>query len=189
MQETSDPFAIRSGVKQGCVLAPTPLGMFFFLLLSYAFSQSNKWCVPSHQKRWKPYTSDKRDAALTAHSDSSASLHTLVASVVTPSVSRRPTSCWPRSQQHPKHLHRRLHSPGVGGVHLRRLQQPLPRHWTERTNWTSSSSTSTSQKEDLGQHQADHQHQDESVPGLRTQHAAGSLCLSLFFSLLGKSCI
>ena len=126
MQGTSDPFAIRSGVKQGCVLAPTPLGMFFFLLLSYAFSQSNKWCVPSHKKRWKPYTSDKRDAALTAHSDSSASLPTLVASVVTPSVSRRPTSCWPRSQQHPKHLHRRLHSPGVGGVHLRRLQQSLP---------------------------------------------------------------
>ena len=43
---TSDPFPIKSGVKQGCVLAPTPFGMFFFLLLSYPFSQSNKWCVP-----------------------------------------------------------------------------------------------------------------------------------------------
>ena len=30
---TSDPFPIKSGVKQGCVLAPTAFGMFFFLLL------------------------------------------------------------------------------------------------------------------------------------------------------------
>ncbi|XP_076043737.1 uncharacterized protein LOC143026842 [Oratosquilla oratoria] len=37
---SSDPFPIRSGVKQGCVLAPTLFGIFFFLLLSYAFNQS-----------------------------------------------------------------------------------------------------------------------------------------------------
>jgi len=37
---SSDPFPIRSGVKQGCVLAPTLFGIFFSLLLSYAFSQS-----------------------------------------------------------------------------------------------------------------------------------------------------
>lgn len=34
---TSKPFPIRSGVKQGCVLAPTLFGIFFSLLLSYAF--------------------------------------------------------------------------------------------------------------------------------------------------------
>ena len=33
----SDPFPIKSGVKQGCVLAPTLFGIFFSLLLSYAF--------------------------------------------------------------------------------------------------------------------------------------------------------
>ena len=38
---TSEPFSIRSGVKQGCVLAPTLFGIFFSLLLSYAFSQSD----------------------------------------------------------------------------------------------------------------------------------------------------
>ncbi|XP_076436205.1 uncharacterized protein LOC143275812 [Babylonia areolata] len=37
---SSDPFPIKSGVKQGCVLAPTLFGVFFSLLLSYAFSQS-----------------------------------------------------------------------------------------------------------------------------------------------------
>lgn len=37
---SSDPFPIRSGVKQGCVLAPTLFGIFFSLLLSYAFKES-----------------------------------------------------------------------------------------------------------------------------------------------------
>ncbi|RXN35706.1 RNA-directed DNA polymerase from mobile element jockey-like protein [Labeo rohita] len=36
----SDPFPIRCGVKQGCVLAPTLFGMFFSLLLRYAFCNS-----------------------------------------------------------------------------------------------------------------------------------------------------
>ncbi|XP_076471172.1 uncharacterized protein LOC143301052 [Babylonia areolata] len=36
----SDPFPIKSGVKQGCVLAPTLFCIFFSLLLSYVFSQS-----------------------------------------------------------------------------------------------------------------------------------------------------
>ncbi|XP_076056168.1 uncharacterized protein LOC143034109 [Oratosquilla oratoria] len=37
---SSDPFPIRSYVKQGCVLAPTIFGIFSSLLLSYAFNQS-----------------------------------------------------------------------------------------------------------------------------------------------------
>ena len=37
---SSDPFPIKSGVMQGCVLAPTLFGIFFSLLLSHAFSQS-----------------------------------------------------------------------------------------------------------------------------------------------------
>ncbi|XP_076036094.1 uncharacterized protein LOC143022044 [Oratosquilla oratoria] len=37
---SSDPFPIRSDVKQVCVLAPTLFGIFFSLLLSYAFNQS-----------------------------------------------------------------------------------------------------------------------------------------------------
>ena len=36
----SDPFPIKSGVKQGCVFAPTLFGVFFSLLLRYAFRQS-----------------------------------------------------------------------------------------------------------------------------------------------------
>ncbi|XP_063585836.1 uncharacterized protein LOC134763209 [Penaeus indicus] len=37
----SEPFAIKNGVKQGCVLAPTLFGIFFSLLLSYAFRDSD----------------------------------------------------------------------------------------------------------------------------------------------------
>ena len=37
---TSDPFLIKSRVKQGCALAPTLFGIIFSLLQSYAFSQS-----------------------------------------------------------------------------------------------------------------------------------------------------
>ena len=39
---SSEPFIILSGVKQGCVLAPTLFGMFFSLLLKYAFGSSTE---------------------------------------------------------------------------------------------------------------------------------------------------
>ena len=39
---SSDPFPIKSGVKQGCVLAPTLFGILFSLLLRYAFSESEE---------------------------------------------------------------------------------------------------------------------------------------------------
>ena len=37
----SESFPIKNGVKQGCVLAPTLFGIFFSLLLSYAFRESD----------------------------------------------------------------------------------------------------------------------------------------------------
>jgi hypothetical protein len=39
---SSDPFPIKSGVKQWCVLAPTLFSIFFSLLLRHAFSKSEK---------------------------------------------------------------------------------------------------------------------------------------------------
>ena len=39
---TSDPFNILSGVKQGCVLAPTLFGTFFATLLKHAFRESTE---------------------------------------------------------------------------------------------------------------------------------------------------
>ena len=40
--EASEPFPMQSGVKQGCVLAPTLFGIFFSLLLNFAFGQSTE---------------------------------------------------------------------------------------------------------------------------------------------------
>ena len=39
---SSEPFDIRSGVKQGCVLAPTLFGIFFAVLLKQAFGDTNE---------------------------------------------------------------------------------------------------------------------------------------------------
>ena len=38
----SEPFDIRSGVKQGCVLAPTLFGIFFALMLKSAFGNATE---------------------------------------------------------------------------------------------------------------------------------------------------
>lgn len=39
---TSDAFDIRSGVKQGCVPMPTMFGIFFSVLLKYAFGSATE---------------------------------------------------------------------------------------------------------------------------------------------------
>ena len=39
---TSEPFNVLSGVKQGCVLAPTLFSIFFSMLLYFAFRHSNE---------------------------------------------------------------------------------------------------------------------------------------------------
>jgi hypothetical protein len=39
---SSEPFDIRSGVKQGCVLAPTLFGIFFALVLKHAFGSATE---------------------------------------------------------------------------------------------------------------------------------------------------
>ena len=38
----SEPFNIKSGVKQGCVFSPTPFGTFFSLLLKHSFGTSTE---------------------------------------------------------------------------------------------------------------------------------------------------
>jgi len=39
---TSDAFPVSSGIKQGCVLAPTLFGIFFSMLLHYAFADCSE---------------------------------------------------------------------------------------------------------------------------------------------------
>ena len=39
---TSDPFDVWSGVKQGCILAPTLLGIFFAVMLKHAFGTATE---------------------------------------------------------------------------------------------------------------------------------------------------
>ena len=110
---TSDPFPIKSRVKQGCALAPTLFGIIFSLLLSYAFSQSEDG-VYLHTRsdghlfnlpRLRAKTKVRKvlirellfadDAALTAHAHwgcFKATYQFLRAGLVSPTVSRRPTS-------------------------------------------------------------------------------------------------
>ena len=47
-REISEPFKIESGVKQGCVLAPTLFGIFISLMLTYAFGTASDGltCTP-----------------------------------------------------------------------------------------------------------------------------------------------
>ena len=46
---SSEPFEIRSGVKQGCVLAQTLFGIFFGLLLKHAFDTTTEGIYPASQ--------------------------------------------------------------------------------------------------------------------------------------------
>ena len=39
---SSEPFEIRSGVKQGCAIAPTLFGIFFVMLLKHAFDTTTE---------------------------------------------------------------------------------------------------------------------------------------------------
>ena len=116
---SSDPFPIRNGVKQqGCVLAPTLFGIFFSLLLSYAFSQSEDCIYPctrsdgslisltflqAKTKVWRVLIREllfADNAALTAHNEGALQqliscfthTHTHVESLVLLSVLRRPNS-------------------------------------------------------------------------------------------------
>ena len=53
---TSDPFPINSGVKQGCVLAPTLFGIFFSMLLFHAFKDNEDGIYLHTRSDGKLYT-------------------------------------------------------------------------------------------------------------------------------------
>ena len=64
---TSDPFNILSGVKQGCVLAPTLFGIFFATLLKHDFGECQPVPPQFHQDIFGEEFADdveKRDAAV-----------------------------------------------------------------------------------------------------------------------------
>lgn len=115
---SSDPFPIKSGVKQGCVLAPTLFGIFFSLLLRYAFSESENGIFLHTRSDWNLFNlarlraktklrkvliwemlyADDPPSLLTRKlpfSDSSLSLRRHAQSLASPSALRRPTS-WGR---------------------------------------------------------------------------------------------
>ena len=48
---TSNAFPVHSGVKQGCVLAPTMFGILFLMLVQYAFSRLYRRCLRPDEVR------------------------------------------------------------------------------------------------------------------------------------------
>ena len=76
----SEPFNIKSGVKQGCVLAPTLFGIFFSLLLKHAFGTSTEGVYMHTRSDGKLYNIARLRAKTkirkTTIRDMSQSLHT-----------------------------------------------------------------------------------------------------------------
>ena len=61
---SSDPFPIKSGVKQGCVLAPTLFRILFSLLLRYAFSESEERIYLQSNPNPNPNLNTRSDGSL-----------------------------------------------------------------------------------------------------------------------------
>ena len=59
---TSESFKARSGVKQGCVLAPTLFAIYFAALLQYAF---DAFKMTQKQIRWISFQSEKTEVETT----------------------------------------------------------------------------------------------------------------------------
>jgi hypothetical protein len=85
---SSDAFNIHSGVKQGCVLAPTLFGIFFAVMLKRAFGSSTDGIYLRNRSDGKLFNLSRlkaktkvretliRDAALTSHTENQ--LHILM---------------------------------------------------------------------------------------------------------------
>ena len=72
---SSRPFDIRSGVKQGCVLAPTLFGIFFVLLLRHAFDTASEGICLQTRSDGRLFNLDRLRAMLFAD-DSAVTTHT-----------------------------------------------------------------------------------------------------------------
>ena len=190
---SSEPFPIKSGVKQGCALAPALFGIFFSLLLSHAFKQSND-VVYLHSRsdgklynlaRLRATTKVRRvliremlfadDAALTSHTEDALQrlirrFEAHVGSSASQSVSRRPTSWGKMSAVLQTSPSATTH--WKWWMNLSTLAPPSP----ATSLWTPSSTPGLARPQQqwpaLQQEYADHQHQDEGLPSLRAQHTA-----------------
>ena len=186
-----DPFPIRNGVKQGCVLASTLFGIFFSLLLSYAFSQSEDGlylctrsnrslfsltCLWAKTKVWRVLTREllfADYAVLTAHTEEALQQLTNCFTCACPefsiTISLKKTKIMGQDISS-------IPSISIGDCTLEVVEDFIYLGSTISSNlsldWQGSNSNCSPCKEGLGKLHVDHQHWDEGVSSLCAQHTA-----------------
>ena len=60
----SEEFDVKSGVKQGCVLAPTLFGIYFSLLLKHAFGGSTEGVLLQNPGPVMPYKKENSTVSI-----------------------------------------------------------------------------------------------------------------------------
>ena len=63
--EIHQSFKVRTGIKQGFVLAPTLFAIYFAALLWHAFDGNKIWNLPQNQIRWISFQFEKMEIEMT----------------------------------------------------------------------------------------------------------------------------
>ena len=196
-RETSEPFTIWSGNKQGCVLLRRQslafLSCFCWTMLSSTPRKASTYTpeVIASSSTWHDWRTRSKSAQSSSGSyfllmmphwphTKRKSSNTLpasslipVRSLARPSASGRPKS-WVRTSHRLLHHYWQPSAWSRWPLHLpwlNHLQQPVAWQWDQQTHCKSCQCNGKTEQESVVQQPADFQHQAPSVPGMRSQHA------------------